>query len=284
MITIHIIRHFLEKYLLNRMKTLTKYYEDLVLNPEPNCFCMLKPGFAKYKDEFEKLLKLNGWKIIAQCIKKFTREEIEDFYLMHKDKPFYHKLCDYMITDDCVCYTCYKHCQDPFKDMDLFKKKIRDEWGEDEMKNGMHSSDCKENMKKECLIAFNTVNEKLKVSAGDENEEPDRDITLGELYDTLLEAFGRNSVSGMYVPIYFNHPIYYKGDENQELREIRCVTSFEELRINIKYKTRDGKTKEYYTDISTYRAKDNLVEFISYEDANEMIRVLHKIIEEKKNK
>jgi nucleoside-diphosphate kinase len=150
------------------MKTLTKYYEDLVLNPEPNCFCMLKPGFAKYKDEFEKLLNLQGWKIIAQCIKKFTRDEIEDFYIMHKDKPFYHKLCDYMITDDCVCYTCHKNCQDPFKDMDAFKKKIRDEWGEDEMKNGMHSSDCKENMKKECLIAFNTVNEKLKISNKEE--------------------------------------------------------------------------------------------------------------------
>ena len=81
MTIIHIIRRFLEKYLLNKMKTLTKYYEDLVLNPEPNCFCMLKPGFAEYKDEFEKLLNLQGWKIIAQCIKKFTRDEIEDFYL-----------------------------------------------------------------------------------------------------------------------------------------------------------------------------------------------------------
>ena len=54
--------------------------------------------------------------------------------------------------------------------------------------------------------------------------------------------------------------------------------------MNIRYKTRDGKTKEYYTDVSTYKAKDNLVEFISQEDANEMIRVLHKIITEKKNK
>jgi hypothetical protein len=65
---------------------------------------------------------------------------------------------------------------------------------------------------------------------------------------------------------------------------IRCVTSFEELRLNVRYKTYNGKTKEYYTDISTYRSKDNLVEFISQEDANEMIRVLHKIIEKKKNK
>jgi nucleoside diphosphate kinase len=266
------------------MKKLSKYFEDMVLSPEPNAFCMLKPGFNQYKDEFERLLNLNGWKIIKHCTKQFTRPEIEDFYLMHKDQGFYNKLCDYMITEACECYSCYKRCKDPYKEMGDFKKKIRDEWGEDEMRNGMHSSDNKDNMIKECNIAFNSVNEKLKVSTDGESAEPDRDITLGELYDTLLEAFGRDSVCGMYVPIYFNHPIYYKGDEKQELMEIRCVTSFEEFRINVRYKTHDGKSKEFYTDVSTYKAKDDLVKFISQEDANEMIKVLHKIMEKKKNK
>ena len=266
------------------MRTLSKYYEDVVLKPEPNGFCMLKPGFVQYKDEFEKQLKAKGWIIVNQCTKRFGRPEIEDFYSCHKDKPFYNKLCDYMITEACECYSCYKNCKDPYKEMGDFKKKIRDEWGEDEMRNGMHSSDNKENMLKECNIAFNTVNEKLKVSTTGESGEPDRDITLGELYDTLLEAYGPRDVSGMYLPIYFKYPIYYKMDEKQELMTIRCVTSFEELRLNIRYKTRDGKTKEYYTDVSTYKAKNNLVEFISQEDANEMIRVLHKIIEEKRNK
>lgn len=146
------------------MKTLSKYFEDMVLAPEPNAFCMLKPGFNQYKDEFERLLKLNGWKIIKHCTKQFTRPEIEDFYIMHKDQGFYHKLCDYMITEACECYSCYKRCKDPYKEMGDFKKKIRDEWGEDEMKNGMHSSDNKDNMLKECNIAFNSVNEKLKVN------------------------------------------------------------------------------------------------------------------------
>ena len=146
------------------MKKLSKYFEDMVLSPEPNAFCMLKPGFNQYKDEFERLLKLNGWKIIKHCTKQFTRPEIEDFYIMHKDQGFYHKLCDYMITEACECYSCYKHCKDPYKEMGEFKKKIRDEWGEDEMRNGMHSSDNKENMLKESNIAFNSVNEKLKVT------------------------------------------------------------------------------------------------------------------------
>ena len=170
------------------MKTLSTYFEDMVLSPEPNAFCMLKPGFNQYKDEFERLLKLNGWKIIKHCTKQFTRPEIEDFYIMHKDQGFYHKLCDYMITEACECYLCYKHCKDPYKEMGDFKKKIRDEWGEDEMRNGMHSSDNKENMLKESNIAFNTVNEKLKVSSTNYSTP-----TYREYYD-LLEKYC--SISG----------------------------------------------------------------------------------------
>lgn len=269
MIIILIIRHFLEKYLLNKMKTLTKYYEDLVLNPEPNCFCMLKPGFAKYKDEFEKLLNLQGWKIIAQCIKKFTRDEIEDFYIMHKDKPFYHKLCDYMITDECVCYTCYKNCQDPFKDMDAFKKKIRDEWGEDEMKNGMHSSDCKENMKKECLIAFNTVNEKLKVSKSNE-------ITLTEFAD----AFKSNNCKELDLCDAFNISDVndcpdYLTSENKKIIKIRFrhENRYDILTILVL----DLKIKNYigFDKYITPSDDNEPVSFISQEDAEKIMDYLY---------
>ena len=64
-----------------------------------------------------------------------------------------------MITDNCKCYTCYKNCKDPYKDMADFKDKIRDQWGEDNMKNAMHSSDSKKNMKEEIKLAFNHINE-----------------------------------------------------------------------------------------------------------------------------
>lgn len=146
------------------MKTLTNYYEDLVLDPKANCFCMLKPGFIKYKDEFEKLLRAHGWKICKTCTKLFTRPEIEEFYICHKDKGFYNKLCDYMITEACQCYAVYKHIKNPVKDMESFKEKIRQEWGEDEMRNGMHSSDSDDNVKREIELAFNCVNERLVLS------------------------------------------------------------------------------------------------------------------------
>lgn len=171
------------------MRTLKKYYEDLVLNPEPNAFCMLKPGFAQYKDEFEKQLTANGWKIINHCTKRFTRQEIEDFYACHKEKDFYYKLCDYMITDDCECYTCYKRCDDPIKEMSKFKDKIRDEWGEDEMKNAMHSSDSKENVIRECKLVFNVVNEQLRISKNTSRYNNDNTNIDVEDFFSALEKY-----------------------------------------------------------------------------------------------
>ena len=201
------------------MKKLSKYFEDMVLSPEPNAFCMLKPGFNQYKDEFERLLKLNGWKIIKHCTKQFTRPEIEDFYIMHKDQGFYHKLCDYMITEACECYSCYKHCKDPYKEMGEFKKKIRDEWGEDEMRNGMHSSDNKENMLKESNIAFNTVNEKLKVTKFNGFTIP----TYKEFYDLLDKYFKTSGevLLDLQETIDFDESLpKYKKDESKHLYTI----------------------------------------------------------------
>lgn len=168
------------------MKTLTNYYEDLVLDPKANCFCMLKPGFVKYKDEFEKLLRIHGWKICKTCTKLFTRPEIEEFYICHKDKGFYNKLCDYMITEACQCYAVYKNIKNPVKDMESFKEKIRQEWGEDEMRNGMHSSDSDDNVKREIALAFNCVNERLVLSKNKENKQ----ITLDILKD-LFKEYGK---------------------------------------------------------------------------------------------
>ena len=165
------------------MKKLSTYYEDLVLDPKANCFCMLKPGFVKYKDEFEKLLRAYGWKICKTCTKLFTRPEIEEFYICHKDKGFYNKLCDYMITEACQCYAVYKHIKNPVKDMESFKEKIRQEWGEDEMRNGMHSSDSDDNVKREIELAFNCVNERLVLSKNTLNQE----ITWDSFIEALLK-------------------------------------------------------------------------------------------------
>ena len=253
------------------MKTLSKYFEDVVLSPEPNAFCMLKPGFNQYKDEFEKLLKLNGWTILKHCTKQFTRPEIEDFYIMHKDQGFYHKLCDYMITEACECYSCYKRCKDPYKEMGEFKKKIRDEWGEDEMRNGMHSSDNKENMLKESNIAFNTVNEKLKVSS--DNCTPP---TYQEYYD-LLDAYCKENNEKFLdlTKIYgYESDLLPKYNKNKNI-VIYTIRSKYLTIPEITCKTYDFNTKQalYYSINVTYNANKD-VDFMEDEYIEKTVKYM----------
>ena len=68
---------------------------------------------------------------------------------MHKDKPFYDDLCKYMSSNECVCCSCYKKCDNPIKEMKDIKDIVREKWGIDDMKNAMHSSDSLENVNRE---------------------------------------------------------------------------------------------------------------------------------------
>ena len=259
------------------MKTLSKYFEDVVLSPEPNAFCMLKPGFNQYKDEFEKLLKLNGWTILKHCTKQFTRPEIEDFYIMHKDQGFYHKLCDYMITEACECYSCYKHCKDPYKEMGEFKKKIRDEWGEDEMRNGMHSSDNKENMLKESNIAFNTVNEKLKVSASQTVT-----MTNREFFD-LLKEYTKVTGYVAFLPSKLcddedEMPKYY-GDKTKFISTIQPFTTRSRLEIGLFFIDMNAHNKiDEYHGVNIAQNGDDIVDFTDDFWLNKIIKYMQEAI------
>ena len=258
------------------MKTLSTYFEDMVLSPEPNAFCMLKPGFNQYKDEFERLLKLNGWKIIKHCTKQFTRPEIEDFYIMHKDQGFYHKLCDYMITEACECYLCYKRCKDPYKEMGDFKKKIRDEWGEDEMRNGMHSSDNKENMLKESNIAFNTVNEKLKVSAKETVM-----MTNREFFE-LLKEYTKVTGYVAFLPSKLcddedEMPKYY-GDKTKFISLIQPFTTKSKNTIGLFLRDiHDFENVDYY-EVNIDQDGDDIVDFTDEYWLNKIIKYMKEAI------
>ena len=242
------------------MKTLTNYYEDLVLDPKANCFCMLKPGFIKYKDEFEKLLRVHGWKICKTCTKLFTRPEIEEFYICHKDKGFYNKLCDYMITEACQCYAVYKHIKNPVKDMESFKEKIRQEWGEDEMRNGMHSSDSDDNVKREIELAFNCVNERLVLSKNK------RRITPENFYDALETYTGEYRIARIdgtfnlhkYCKVNNIDPSFVCTDNNRDVfcaDELQVDNTYDERRILVR-----GENQEYKTSIWVFDDFDDFVE------------------------
>lgn len=135
------------------MKTLIQYIKES--NIELNGFCILKPEFLDHTDDFLALLNNNDWKIIQKKKLLLTKDQAKDLYRPHKDKDFYKDLCDYMSSGECLCCSCYKDCDNPIEDMKKLKDKVRKNWGKDEMKNGMHSSDSLENVNRESKICFN---------------------------------------------------------------------------------------------------------------------------------
>lgn len=124
-------------------------------NIELNGFCILKPEFLEHEEDFLALLKNNGWKIVQKKKLLLTKEQSSNLYSPHKDKDFYKDLCDYMSSGECLCCSCHKDCENPIEDMKKLKDKVRENWGKDEMKNGMHSSDSIENVNRESKICLN---------------------------------------------------------------------------------------------------------------------------------
>lgn len=119
-----------------------------------NGFCILKPGFSEYTDEFIGLLGANGWKVLKKINKKLSKNEAQELYKMHSNKSFYDKLCNYMSSDNCLCIACKKKTKDPIGDMDKFKDKFRNMYGKNDMENGMHSSDSIDNLHREIKLIF----------------------------------------------------------------------------------------------------------------------------------
>lgn len=136
------------------MKSLNEFINIIESASDVNGFCILKPEFLDHTEDFLKMLSNNGWKVIQKQQKKIDLETAKELYKVHKDKDFYNDLCKYMASGDALYCMCHKDCEDPIKDMKAIKDIVRKNWGETEMKNGMHSSDSLNNVNRESKLIF----------------------------------------------------------------------------------------------------------------------------------
>jgi bacterioferritin len=230
------------------MKTLSVLLEEQA-PAQVNGFCILKPEFTDYEDDFYKLLKNNGWTIVNKTKKRLLPADAAQLYISKKDEPYYKNLCNYMSSGDCCCCTCSKECDDPISDMAALKERVRKQWGINDMKNAMHSSDSLENVERESKICFGECceesyyNEDLDVSPEEwYAEHPDDDkhaqlYHLGEyalktdnpripLIDKLQIAVAEEFLA------YYQYTIiapYMVGLENTEVRELFAKNAKDEL-------------------------------------------------------
>lgn len=133
------------------MKQLKVYLTD---PKKDEVFVIIKPGFLKKSAEIMKTIKDEGFKLIKTRTKLLTLKEAQTLYNIHKDEEWYNPLCDYMSSDLSLGLLFRSKDKDPLKKMSEVKDKIREKFGESDMRNVMHSSDSYEHMLDEQCIYF----------------------------------------------------------------------------------------------------------------------------------
>lgn len=128
-------------------------------------FAMIKPSACRKNHVGPILAMINqsGFRISAIRSTKLNKEEAEHFYVMHKEKEFYDKLCEFMSSGPIIALLLEK--ENAIED---FRKligntnpcmaeegTIRKMFAESLQKNAVHGSDTVENAKREADFFFN---------------------------------------------------------------------------------------------------------------------------------
>lgn len=108
------------------------------------------------------LFEEGGLRIVAQRRLHLTRSQAEAFYAVHRERPFYGELCDYMCSGPVVAQVL--HGEDAVqRNRDIMgatnpasagEGTIRKRFGIDVQENSVHGSDSPENADKEIRFFF----------------------------------------------------------------------------------------------------------------------------------
>ena len=127
-------------------------------------FAIIKPDAVKNNHTgliYDRILK-SDFKILSSKLIKMTKTEAEHFYLIHKDRPFYDELTDFMSSGQCMVLALEKDnavvewrnlIGDTNPD-NATKGTIRKEFATSLGENAVHGSDSNENAMIEIKFFF----------------------------------------------------------------------------------------------------------------------------------
>ncbi len=128
-------------------------------------FAMIKPSACRKNHVGPILAMINqaGFRISAIRSTKLTKQEAETFYEMHKSKPFFNDLCEFMSSGPIIALLLEKeNAIEDFRKLigntnpDIAEEgTIRKMFAESLQKNAVHGSDTVENMNREADFFFN---------------------------------------------------------------------------------------------------------------------------------
>ena len=127
-------------------------------------FAMIKPDAVKARNvgKIIDMIEQNGFTIIRMEKRKLTREQAEEFYGVHKEKPFFGQVIDFitsgpvipMILEKENAIEQWRKLMGETNSKNAAAGTIRQQFGTDIMINAVHGSDATETAQKEIALMF----------------------------------------------------------------------------------------------------------------------------------
>ena len=130
-------------------------------------FSIIKPDATKRNitGAINKVIEDNGLRIIAQKRITLSKDKAQDFYFIHKEKPFFNDLIDYMTSEPVIVQVLkaenavlkYREVMGSTNPKDAISGSIRNLYGLNIQENSVHGSDSNENAQKEIKYFFDDL-------------------------------------------------------------------------------------------------------------------------------
>ena len=127
-------------------------------------FAIIKPDAVKneFTGKIYDRIQKAGFNILAAKLLKMTIEEAGGFYNVHKDKPFFNELIDFMTSGPCMVLVlekenavlAWRETIGATNPKDALENTIRKDFATSVQENAVHGSDSDENAEKEIAFFF----------------------------------------------------------------------------------------------------------------------------------
>ena len=135
--------------------------------PTERTLAIIKPDAVRRNltGEVLKRIEASGLRVCALKLVRLTRTQAEQFYLVHKDRPFYASLCDYMssgpvtagVLEGAEAILRWRELMGATDPLKAAPGTIRKDLGVDVEKNAVHGSDSPETAALEIPFFFSAM-------------------------------------------------------------------------------------------------------------------------------
>ena len=143
------------------MKDIAAYLASNLSDPmrKNHVLVVVKPGFDNLLGKLCEIFIENGYTIVKNKTSRLTLDQAKQLYKVHSKEDFYSNLCNYMCSGPTTAFILKKKSDDIFKEFEKLKERIREEYGESDMRNVLHSSDSYKAFTHESQVYFYNVNQ-----------------------------------------------------------------------------------------------------------------------------